>query len=141
MLTSSSSALSQTSVSEVFTEHRKNPLGLDRRNLRFSGPLSSKQRNTRQWAYEVQVTDHQGTSPDGSSSAYGQRPGERLALKVTVPVNTTSEVFVPTGSRQAVTERNQPLAKRSDIEIVGQEEHYSPLKLKSTPARIALTSP
>ena len=46
----------QVSVSQVFTEARENPVGLDQKQPRFSWQLASDQRNVMQTAYELRVS-------------------------------------------------------------------------------------
>ncbi|HSC38346.1 MAG TPA: hypothetical protein VLD19_10755, partial [Chitinophagaceae bacterium] len=50
------SAVAQTSVQNLLTENRTNPLGIDQATPRFSWQLAGPQRNITQTAYEIKVT-------------------------------------------------------------------------------------
>jgi alpha-L-rhamnosidase len=57
----------QIRVLNLLTENRTNPIGLDKRQPRFSWQLISKERNLIQSAYEIKVTLQGARTPVWSS--------------------------------------------------------------------------
>ena len=60
-------ASAQITVSQVFTETRVNPVGLDQTQPRFGWHLASDQRNVLQTAYELRVSEDSATLVRGDS--------------------------------------------------------------------------
>lgn len=51
-----------------------------------------------------------------------QREGNRLSMQVSVPVNTTAVIHVPTSDPDSVTESGRPVASSSGIKYLGMEQ-------------------
>ena len=51
-----------------------------------------------------------------------RRQEDRLALKVTIPANTTATVFMPAASADTVTERGKPAARSKGVQFLRQEK-------------------
>ena len=73
----------------------------------------------------------------GMLSTHWQLNDTRLALEVTIPVNTTVDIYIPTESEAEVTEGGKALADVQEIEVVGQEEGYLHVKTGSGTYRFA----
>ncbi|MEM1137419.1 MAG: glycoside hydrolase family 78 protein [Bacteroidota bacterium] len=54
-----------------------------------------------------------------------------LTMSVNIPVNTTATVYIPTDSREAVTESGKLLNEIKGIEILGMENDYLKMKIGS----------
>ena len=67
----------------------------------------------------------------GTLASHWKISDSGLTLEVTIPANTTADVFVPTRSPGSVTEGSQPLADIQEIEVVGQEGDYLHVKTGS----------
>lgn len=60
-------------------------------------------------------------SPHGRIAVRWQRENDRLKLDVTIPVNTTATVYVPTTDAQSVTESGTPAAKAEHVKFLRHE--------------------
>jgi alpha-L-rhamnosidase len=77
-------SVGQLAVSEMFIENRKNPIGLDEPNPRFTWIIGSDQRQVLQTAYEIRVAQNAGDLESGKSITWS---GGR--------VNSSQSVHVP----------------------------------------------
>ncbi len=66
-----------------------------------------------------------------------QREESDLAWEVTIPLNTTADVYVPSGNPDNVTEGGKPLSEVQEIEVIGQEGNYLHVKTGSGTYRFA----
>lgn len=70
-------------------------------------------------------------------SAYGmiktdwKKEGDRFTLQVTVPVNTTAAVYLPTGNANHIREGSKPINGDRNIIILGNEKGATKLKIGS----------
>jgi alpha-L-rhamnosidase len=55
----------------------------------------------------------------------------KLNVNIEIPANTTATVFIPSMGATFVTEGGKPIDTSNDIEVVGQSEGYTELKLGS----------
>ena len=60
-------------------------------------------------------------SPHGRIAIGWQREAERLTLDVTIPVNTTATVYVPTTDAQSVTESGTPASQAERVKFLRHE--------------------
>ena len=60
-------------------------------------------------------------SPHGRIAIGWQREAERLTLDVTIPVNTTATVYVPTTDAQSVTENGTPASQAERVKFLRHE--------------------
>ncbi len=67
----------------------------------------------------------------GKLASHWQTEDTGLLLDVTIPVNTTADVYVPAASADGVTEGGKALADVQEIEVVGQEGNYLHVKTGS----------
>jgi alpha-L-rhamnosidase len=51
-----------------------------------------------------------------------RREGGKLRLEVSIPVNTTATVYMPSAHNDAVTESGQPVAKATGIRFLRSEK-------------------
>ncbi|MGM0667957.1 MAG: alpha-L-rhamnosidase, partial [Bacteroidota bacterium] len=63
-------AICQLSISEMFTENRKTPMGLDEPHPRFSWIIDSDQRQVLQTAYEIRVAENAGDFESGEAISW-----------------------------------------------------------------------
>ena len=67
----------------------------------------------------------------GPLASHWQITDVGLTLEVTIPVNTTADVYVPADSKNSVTESGTPVAEVAGIDVVGQAGDYLHLKMGS----------
>jgi len=81
-----------------------------------------------------------GTIIEGMNSfnhyAYGavgdwKMEGGRLNMKVTVPSNTTANIYIPASAVEKITESGTELSNKKEIEVVGQKGDYVMVKVGS----------
>ncbi|MBE1441934.1 alpha-L-rhamnosidase [Paenibacillus sp. OAS669] len=65
--------------------------------------------------------------------SFHENEGKSLTLKVTIPVNCTAEVHIPSSSGSAVTENGIPVEESSSISVVRKESDYKVVRLSSGP--------
>lgn len=57
--------------------------------------------------------------------------GQQLVMTVSVPVNATAKIYLPAASEQAVSEGGKKLSQVKDIELLGSEDGFVLLKVRS----------
>jgi len=67
--------------------------------------------------------EHQ--SPYGLIRSSWQRKGEKFTLEVTIPVNTTATIYVPSSDAESVTEGDRPASAAKDMQFMGIEGKYA----------------
>jgi alpha-L-rhamnosidase len=67
--------------------------------------------------------EHQ--SPYGLIRSSWQRKGEKFTLEITIPVNTTATIYVPSSDAESVTEGDRPDSAAKDMQFVGIEGKYA----------------
>ena len=71
------------------------------------------------------------TSVYGAISSKWENQSSGFIWSVSVPVNTTATIFLPTNGQQEILEHNQPIGKSSDIKILGTEDGFTRLRIGS----------
>jgi alpha-L-rhamnosidase len=71
---------------------------------------------------DLQWANAEHESPYGPVACRWRIDGKRLAVNVTVPPNTTADVYVPARSEQSVTEGGQPAAKAAGVKFLRMED-------------------
>ena len=61
-------------------------------------------------------------SPYGLIVSDWKKTGTTFELTVTVPVNTTATIYLPTATAARITEGNQPLAQHPELQVLGVEQ-------------------
>ncbi len=77
----SAGLFAQLTVSNLLTENRKNPIGIDVRMPRFSWQLNSSKRGTMQTAYEIEVTNSLNKKTVWNSGKIGSDSSVRVTYK------------------------------------------------------------
>ena len=67
----------------------------------------------------------------GKLASHWQITDTGLTLEVTIPVNTTADIYIPAESEDGVTEGGKALASVEDIDVVGQDGKYLHVKTGS----------
>jgi hypothetical protein len=70
-------------------------------------------------------------SPYGMVLSSWQKEGKRFDWDISVPANARAEVWLPVSAGAAVTEGQQDLATRRDIEVIGKQEGRMILRVGS----------
>jgi alpha-L-rhamnosidase len=60
-------------------------------------------------------------SPYGRIKSAWKKEGEQFSLNITVPANSSAQVFVPAGNADAVTESGKPAAKAKGVKFLRSE--------------------
>jgi alpha-L-rhamnosidase len=70
-------------------------------------------------------------SPYGTIACQWRREGKGLTVNVTIPANTTAEVYVPAGAEQSVTESGGPASKASGVKFLRMEDGAAVFEVES----------
>ena len=67
----------------------------------------------------------------GKLSSGWRMENGKLSIDIEIPTNTTATTYVPSNGPSFVSESGKPLENRADIQVMGQSEGYTQLKLGS----------
>ena len=70
-----------------------------------------------------------------------KRDGTKLAMEVTIPINTTATVYVPAKDEAGVTESNKPAAKADGVKFIRMENGAAVYAIGSGTYRFQSTLP
>jgi len=70
-------------------------------------------------------------SVSGTISSQWENQSSGFIWSVSVPVNTTTTVFLPTNGQQEIREGNQPISQSKSIKIFGTEDGFTQLRIGS----------
>ena len=60
-----------------------------------------------------------------------KKSGDKLAIDITLPANTTATVLVPARSADAISENGKPLAKTPRVKFLRMEGDHAVLKVEA----------
>jgi len=60
-----------------------------------------------------------------------KREANRLALRVSIPVNTTATVYLPAKTAEAITENGKPLAQAPGVKFLRIEGNHALVSIES----------
>jgi len=82
-------------------------------------------------AGDITFTSYSNLTPFGQASISWKKEQTRFKLDISVPVGSTSTVYVPSANRGKVMENGRKIKRSEDISFIGTEEGYTVFKVRS----------